>query len=153
MLSNTDLITLEKKYFDILEKHISCNLGSILTQINNQKLISSSPTGARINRIEHAIENIIESLISRHLQWHISSMTISSDSCFEVGDAIVHIDSKTISNDDGDAINNKVTIEKAQTSYDSQNQLFVSGMNWLPLLNHYESHDYFGEVPNFNICR
>ena len=113
MLTDQELIELEKKYFNIIADVLSRNLGSLLTQINNQKLLSSSPVGAKINKIEHAIENIIEGIINTHLKWHVSSMVISSDSCFEVGDAIIHLDSKTVSSLDNDARNNKINIEKS----------------------------------------
>lgn len=148
MLTNQELIEVEKKYFLILSDLIEKNLGKVISQINSQKLISSPTTGMKENMIEKSVENIIESIIASQLGWNISSLPVSSDSCFECGDAIVHIDAKTIKKGDGDEVSNKVNVRNSQTTYDSSNSLIVTGAPWQPQLSHYEEHAFFGRVPN-----
>lgn len=145
MLSNEELIELEKKYFNILKDTISANLGKIISQICSQKLFEDLAENEKNNVIDTAVENIIEGVISRNLDWNTCSMPVRSDSCYECGDAIVHIDAKTIKTSDND---NKINVEKSQTTYDSENELMVSGKKWKPNLKHYQKHNYYGETPN-----
>lgn len=148
MINNEKLIDREKKYFNILSELLERNLGKIIIEISSQKFIESPTEGIKSNVIEKALENIIEGIISEQLGWNVCSLPISSDSCFECGDAIIHIDAKSVLNTDGDAINNKVNVEKSQTSYDSEKELKVTGRIWKAGLKHYEKHLFFGEIPN-----
>ena len=100
------------------------------------------------NVIDTAVENIVEGVISRSLDWNTCSMPIKSDSCYECGDAIIHIDAKTIKITDEDARKNKLNVEKAQTTYDSSNERMVSNKKWKTNLNFYEKHGYYGIIPN-----
>lgn len=145
MLSNEELIKLEKKYFYILRDTISSNLGKMISQICSQKLFEDLAENERNNVIDSAVENIVEGIISRSLDWNTCSMPVRSDSCYECGDAIIHIDAKTIKTTDND---NKITVEKSQTTYDSSKELTVSEKIWKPILKHYQKHNYYGEIPN-----
>lgn len=148
MLTDNQLIELEKKYFNIIYDLLSKNIGQIITQIYSQKSITGAARNYTNNVIESAVENIIEGLISKQLNWNICSMPVSADSCFECGDSIVHIDAKTIIDSDNDNINNKVNVEASQTTYSKDTTLNVSGKPWEPKLNQYESHGMFGVIPN-----
>ena len=111
MLTNNELEILERKYFDILVELLERSIGQIITQIYSQNSITGAAVGGVTNQIEHAVENVVEAMIANQLHWSICSMPVSSDSCFECGDAIVHIDAKTIVETDGDNTNNKITVE------------------------------------------
>lgn len=145
MLSNEELIELEKKYFNILKDTLSASLGKIISQICSQKLFEDLAENERRNVIDTAVENIIEGIISRNLDWNTCSMPVRADSCYECGDAIIHIDAKTIKSSDNI---NTITVEKSQTTYDSNQEIIVSGKSWRPNLKHYQQHNYYGEVPN-----
>lgn len=148
MLTDIELDLLEKKYFNIIEALLSNNIGRIISQIYSQNLIMEKSQGMKDNIIEHAIENIIEAIISSQLSWNICSLPISSDSCYECGDAVVHIDAKTMKVKDGDYVNNKLNVQNSQTSYDSDSSFIVSGKTWKPKLKKYEKHSNFGLIPN-----
>ena len=148
MLTNIELETLEHKYFDILSEILERSLGQIISQIYSQKSILRPATGRVTNKIENAVENVIEAIIANQLHWSICSMPVSSDSCFECGDAIVHIDAKTISDTDGDNKYNKINVEAAQTTYVKGTQLNINSKAWEPKLNFYEDHIMFGQIPN-----
>lgn len=154
MLKNTDLELLEKKYFSIICNTIECNIGKIISQVYSQASVIAVATTRKNNSIEHAVENIIEALIATQLGWNVCSMPVSADSCFECGDAIVHIDAKTVDVIDNDAKNNKVVIEASQTSYCFGKNLKIASHNWQPNLSFYENHQYYGEVPNLTyVCK
>lgn len=148
MLTNNELEILERKYFDILVELLERSIGQIITQIYSQNSITGAAVGGVTNQIEHAVENVVEAMIANQLHWSICSMPVSSDSCFECGDAIVHIDAKTIVETDGDNTNNKITVEASQTTYAKGTVHTVSRKTWEPKLNFYENHRMFGEVPN-----
>ena len=148
MLTNDELIAVEEKYYNILYELLSKNIGSIITQIYSQTLVNGAAKTKISNTIEKSVENVIEGLIAKQLQWNICSLPVSADSCFECGDAIVQIDAKTCKKTDSDNTSNKVNVEKTQTTYCTGVPYNVSGKNWNPELNKYENHSYFGEVPN-----
>lgn len=146
-LNDKEIEELEKKYFRIIKNLISSNLGKIINQICSQELINNKTTTNIENEIEHGLENIIQSLITSHLDWNTISLPACADSCFDCGDAIVHIDSKTMVL--GDDPNN-VNIEKNQTSYAYGETLLIgkSKNKWTPELKIYEEHKYSGYIPN-----
>ena len=152
MLTNKEIQNLEKKYFDILNDLFNRNLGEIITQIYSQESISTPSVTAKSNKIEHSVENIVEGIIFSQLRWRVCSLPVSSDSCFEVGDAIINIDAKSLKNTDGDATGNKVNLQKTQTSYSYGKTITLSGTGhtrtWQPILKTYEQHKMFGEIPN-----
>lgn len=148
MLSDEELIELEKKYFNIIKDTLSANLGKIIFQICSQKLFEDLTENEKNNVIDSAVENIIEGIISRSLDWNTCSVPVRSDSCYECGDAIIHIDAKTIKNDDGDSSSNKINVEKSQTTYDYNQDLDISSKIWKPCLRYYENHNYYGKIPN-----
>ncbi len=148
MLANEELEKLEHKYYDILTEILERSLGQIISQIYSQKSIIGAANTRVTNKIEAAVENVIESIIANQLHWNICSMSVSSDSCFECGDAIVHIDAKTVANTDGDNKNNKINVEASQTTYAKGTLLFISNKYWEPKLNLYENHVMFGPIPN-----
>ena len=148
MLNNEEIITLEKKYFYILRNTLVSNLGKIISQICSQKLFEDLTENEKNNVIDSAVENIIEGIISRNLDWNTCSMPVRSDSCYECGDAIIHIDAKTIKIDDGDSISNKINVEKSQTTYDYNQDLTISNKIWKPYLRYYENHNYYGKIHN-----
>ncbi|MBQ3546743.1 MAG: hypothetical protein IJA34_17430 [Lachnospiraceae bacterium] len=152
MLANTDIQYLEKKYFEILSDLFSRNLGEIITQIYSQESIITPSATAKSNTIEHSVENIVEGIIFSQLGWKVCSLPVSSDSCFEVGDAIVNIDAKSIKDTDGDATGNKVNLQRTQTSYSHGRTISFTGTGhtrtWEPKLKTYEKHKIFGEIPN-----
>jgi hypothetical protein len=152
MHTNEELMNLEKKYFNIISRMIESHLGEILAQINSHKNLTRTATPlGRSNVFEKKVENVLESIISRQLGWYVSSTTMSSDSCYECGDAIVHIDAKTRTTSPGsnvDAVRNKITVEKNETTYDSSSSINYEGMSWDANLEHYVSHNISGEIPN-----
>lgn len=160
MLSNEKLINLEKKYFHYISEIIEAHLGEILNQIASNSNISSTATpGSKSNIFDNKLENIIESLITRQLGWNILATPISADSCYECGDAIIHIDAKTRcekvwdakKNDyklNTDYIKNKIVAEKNETTYDSSQQISYDGKMWKANLSHYVEHKIYGTVPN-----
>ena len=145
MLSNEELIELEKKYFNIIKDTLSANLGKIISQICSQKLFEDLAENERNNVIDTAVENIIEGIITRSLDWNTCSMPVRSDSCYECGDAIVHIDAKTIKANDNE---NTINVERSQTTYDNNQDITVSGKLWRPALKHDQNHNYYGKIPN-----
>lgn len=161
MLSDNELVILEKKYYDIILNVLQKSLGKILSDVNSQKRFTSLVTTAKTNPIESKAENTIENIISNQLNWDVCSLPVSSDSCYSCGDAIVHIDVKTTLDTDDDAPTklNRLNIEASQTSYIFGSTLSVltpycgvgkrpKPANWTPKLQMYEKHDYFGEIPN-----
>jgi len=152
MLTNEEIQNLEKKYFDILSDLFSRNLGEIITQIYSQESIITPSATAKTNKIEHSVENIVEGIIFSQLGWKVCSLPVSSDACFEVGDAIINIDAKSLKDTDGDATGNKVNLQRTQTSYSYGKTITFTGTGhrrtWEPKLKTYEQHKMFGEVPN-----
>lgn len=152
MLSNSEIQVLEQKYFNILGDLFDRNLGEIITQIYSQESIVTPSTTAKSNTIEHSVENIVEGIIFSQLGWKVCSLPVSSDSCFEVGDAIINIDAKSVKDTDGDATGNKVNLQRTQTSYSYGKTISFSGTGhtriWEPKLRMYEQHRMFGEIPN-----
>lgn len=152
MLTNDELIALEQKYFDILDKLLRRNLGEIISQIYSQEAILTPSTTAKSNTIEKSIENIIEGIIYSQLSWRICSLPVSSDSCFEVGDAIINLDAKSVKNNDNDATGNKVNLQRSQTTYVTDRLIGFSGRGhtrtWEPKLKFYENHKMYGNIPN-----
>lgn len=148
MLNNIEMEEIEKKYFDILSELLDRNIGQIITQIYSQNSITGAAAPGITNLIENAVENVIEALIANQLHWNICSMPVSADSCFECGDAIVHIDAKTIVDTDNDSKYDKINVEAAQTTYSKGFPLTVAGKTWEPKLNQYENHVMFGNIPN-----
>lgn len=154
MLTNSELESLEEKYFVILSDLLGRSIGKIVSQIYSQDAIVGATVPGRMNVIESAVENIVEGVVTEQLHWNVCSLPVSSDSCFECGDAIIHIDAKTVGIDDGDSRNNKVNLEAAQTTYNCGTPIVVSGKNWEPKLNHYEQHKMFGDIPNLTyVCK
>ena len=148
MLTDYAIEKIEKKYFDILSELLERSIGQIITQVYSQSHIRGAAIGGTTNPIEDAVENVIEALIAKQLDWNVCSMTVSADSCFECGDAIIHIDAKTIAETDGDSIYKKINVESSQTTYAKGNPITVAGKTWEPKLNLYENHELFGEIPN-----
>lgn len=161
MLKDDELITLEKKYYDIILSVLERNLGKIISDINSQKRFSDLTRNLKTNPIESKVENTIENIISNQLSWDVCSLPISSDSCYSCGDSIVHIDVKTTLNTDDDAPTqkNRLNIEASQTSYSFEQTFSIqtpySGRgkkprpaDWTPKLKLYENHDSFGTIPN-----
>lgn len=152
MLTNSEIQDLEKKYFKILCDLFDRNLGDIITQIYTQESIITPSTTAKSNTIEHSVENIVEGIIFSQLGWKVCSLPVSSDSCFEVGDAIINIDAKSIKDTDGDATGHKVNLQQSQTSYSNGKVIQFTGRGhtrtWEPKLKLYENHKIFGEIPN-----
>ncbi len=154
-LSDIELEELEKKYHTIISNIISNNIGRFINEINSQKNIPNYTQSTKVNPIESGVENIMNAMIARRLDWGIASMQGASDSCYECGDAIVHIDAKTILNTDGDVKGNtnRMDIRQNQTSFDYNNSHKVIKGNgkefvWKPKLHRYEKHKLFGSVPN-----
>ncbi|OXS54897.1 hypothetical protein B0G93_13153 [Bacillus sp. V-88] len=152
MLADNELMNLEQKYFNIISGMIDTHLGEILSQINshNNLVRTAAPLG-RSNVFERKVENVLESIISRQLGWYVSSTTMSSDSCYECGDAIVHIDAKTRTTSpgsEGDVTANKITVEKNETTYDSTFTINYRTKTWRANLEHYVTHNISGEIPN-----
>lgn len=151
MLTKDEMLSLEKKYFNALKDLLSFNISKIITQINSQKLYLQPTETDKANSIEHAIENIIEQLIAEKYNWLVASLPASADSCYELGDAVIHIDAKTGLIDDGDYTSKKVNVQEYQTTYDSESKIFFNEKKndpWQPKLKHYETHDYYGVIPN-----
>lgn len=152
MLTNTEIQDLEKKYFNILSDLFDRNLGEIITQIYSQESILTPTATAKSNTIEHSVENIVECIIFSQLGWKVCSLPVSSDSCFEVGDAIINIDAKSVKDSDGDATGNKVNLQRTQTTYSHGRTIRFAGTGhtrtWNPKLKRYEQHKMFGEIPN-----
>lgn len=160
-MTDAELITIEKKYYDIILDTLNRSLGRILTDIYSQKRIVALTTNAKTNPIDSKAENTIENIISNQLHWDVCSLPVSSDSCYSCGDAIVHIDVKTthIDDDDSPQKKNRMNIEAAQTSYIDGQTVAVqspwSGVgkrptpaNWTCKLKKYENHTDFGTIPN-----
>ena len=99
MLTNNELQEREKKYFAILKEVFSRNIAKMLNESYSQNM-QTFAHGGSANPIEHAIENIIEKIVAENLDWPICSVPISSDSCYECGDAVVYLDAKTIKDND-----------------------------------------------------
>lgn len=146
-MTDADLTKVENKYFNILYGVFSKNIAKILNQSYSQNMQAFTTYGTA-NPIEHAIENIVEEVIAFDLNWPVCSVPISSDSCYECGDAILYLDAKTILETDPDAINEKVNIQASQTSYDSSTTLHYSTKTWNASVDHFAQHKVFGKVPN-----
>lgn len=158
-LTTEELKNLEKKYFEIICSILSSNIGRFVNEINSQSNMPRGSATDKENPIERAAENIMNAMIARRLDWGISSVPGASDSCYECGDAIVHIDAKTILDTDGDSRlkSNRIDIRQNQTSFDFENpHIVVKGSGkgrgnqfiWKPNLHRYEDHKLFGHIPN-----
>jgi len=155
VLSDTELELSEKKYMNIVCSILSNNIGRFVNEINSQKNMPDYLPTHKVNPIETASENIMNAMIARRLDWGVASMQGASDSCYECGDAIVHIDAKTIKDMDGDARknSNRIDIRQNQTSFDFNHSHKVKKRDgkefiWKPKLHRYEKHKLFGKVPN-----
>jgi len=149
MLQDNEIEELEKKYFNVLVDLISKNLGRILTQISSQKLYKNLTETQKANLIDHSVENILEQIIATNLNWSIASLPVSADSCYECGDAVIHLDAKTTLITDPSYTSKTINIEASQTTFDSSKEiLFGDGDCWQPKLKHYEEHNFFGKIPN-----
>jgi hypothetical protein len=156
VLTNPELEALEKKYHDIIGSILSNNIGRFINEINSQKNIPTYTSSVKVNPIETGVENIMNAMIARRLDWGIASMQGASDSCYECGDSIVHIDAKTILDTDGDVSGetNRMDIRQNQTSFDFEHTYEVEHSKthkkykWKPKLHRYEKHKLFGNVPN-----
>lgn len=152
-LENSELENLEKKYMNVISEILSNNIGRFVNEMNSQgNLPEYSPT-AKANPIEAAAENIMNAMIARRLDWGIASMPGASDSCYECGDSIVHIDAKTIKDIDGDTKSNRISVRQNQASFDFDNIHEVikrtgKKFYWKPKLHRYEKHKIFGKIPN-----
>ena len=155
-LNNQELEGLEKKYHEIISNIIGNNIGRFINEINSQKNIPTYTPAVKVNPIESGVENIMNAMIARRLDWGIASMQGASDSCYECGDSIVHIDAKTILDTDGDVSGetNRMDIRQNQTSFDFNNSHKVIKREgskefiWKPKLHRYEKHKLFGNIPN-----
>ncbi|WP_026691366.1 hypothetical protein [Alteribacter aurantiacus] len=147
VLDNKELVKIEKKYFFILKKLLEEHLGEIINQLYSQANIPLYPSGIS-NPIQKGAQNIIEGIIDRYQGWNIASMGSSSDSCFEVGDGILHLEVKTIKKSDGDFKAKRIALQKNQSSYCSRKNYIVKGKGWSANLRHYEKHTRFGQIPN-----
>lgn len=152
MLTNKEIQEIEKKYFDILSGIFDRNLGVIINQIYSQDSIVLPSTSAKQNTIEKSVENILEGIIYSQLGWRVCSLPVSSDSCFEVGDAIINIDAKSVKDIDNDATGNKVNLQSSQTTYVANKKITFAGSGhtrtWESKLKLYETHKMYGEIPN-----
>lgn len=152
MLNNNEIQEIEKKYFDILCGIFDRNLGAIINQIYSQESIVLPSVSAKQNTIEKSIENILEGIVYSQLGWRVCSLPVSSDSCFEVGDAIINIDAKSVKDTDNDATGNKVNLQASQTTYVANKMITFAGREysrtWESKLKLYENHKMFGEIPN-----
>ena len=156
VLESPELEQLERKYHNIIGDIISNNIGRFINEINSQKNIPTYTPAIKVNPIETGVENIMNAMIARRLDWGIASMQGASDSCYECGDAIVHIDAKTILNNDGDVSGetNRIDVRQNQTSFDFDNTHKVIKREgnkefiWKPKLHRYEKHKLFGSIPN-----
>src|SRR3989338_1983458 len=156
-LENSQLEQLEKKYMEIVCNILSNNIGRFVNEINSQKNMPDYLPTNKVNPIETASENIMNAMIARRLDWGVASMAGASDSCYECGDAIIHIDAKTILDSDGDVRenSNRIDIRQNQTSFDFDNAHKVKKgdgkeFTWKPKLHRYENHKLFGNVPNLS---
>ncbi len=154
-LTNKNLSNLENKYFDIILDVISNNIGRFINEINSQKNMPEYESTKKDNPIEQAAENIMSAMIARSLDWSVASMPGASDSCYECGDAIIHLDAKTILSSDNDSRlkSNLIDIRQNQTSFDFDHSHEVTKRTgkkfiWKPKLHRYEKHKTFGLVPN-----
>jgi len=154
-LSNDKLEELEKKYMEVVSNILSNNIGRFVNEINSQKNMPDYLPTNKVNPIEMASENILNAMIARRLDWGVASMPGASDSCYECGDSIIHIDAKTILNTDGDVkgTTNRMDVRQNQTSFDFNNAHKVmkrdgKEFTWKPKLHRYEEHKLFGKVPN-----
>lgn len=155
VLTNAELEVLEKKYFNIIYNILDNNIGRFINEIYSQNNILDTPSNDKTNSIETAAENIMNAMIARRLDWGVASMPAASDSCYECGDAIVHIDAKTILTSDGDSRlkSNRIALRQNQTSFDYNHPYKVTKGDgkefvWKPKLHRYEKHKLFGEIPN-----
>jgi hypothetical protein len=156
-LTDAELENLEKKYFEIICGILSNNIGRFVNEICSQANTPGSSETDKKNPIESAAENIMNAMIARRLDWGISSVPGASDSCYECGDAIVHIDAKTILNTDPDVGGNSISLRQNQTSFDFDTPYELTKKRgdrsggvfiWKPNLHRYENHRNFGVVPN-----
>jgi len=156
-LTDAELEKIEKKYFEIICGILSNNIGRFVNEICSQENIPDSSQTDKSNPIETAAENIMNAMIARRLDWGISSVPGASDSCYECGDAIVHIDAKTILDTDPDVKGNAIALRQNQTSFDFDTPYELTKKRgdrsggifiWKPNLHRYENHKHFGVVPN-----
>jgi len=156
VLENSELEALEKKYMLVVCNILSNNIGRFINEINSQRNIPDYLPTNKTNPIETAAENIMNAMIARRLDWSVASMPGASDSCYECGDSIIHIDAKTILDTDGDVkgITNRMDIRQNQTSFDFEHTHNVEHSKthkqytWKPKLHRYEKHKLYGNVPN-----
>lgn len=120
-----DLTTInkyEKLYFEKINSIIESNGTTFIKNILSQfELEYSSITGKK-SVIQEGVERVVQSIISKHVDWDICSTGLGSDSIFMTPKAVIHIDSKAVKWDDGDA-DNKINLGKNQTSYFTEEPL------------------------------
>lgn len=90
---------LEKKYFDSIGDCISNNQDYILERLSRGDLIRRQwigrGVGKKTNLYDKAAEKVIRWVIINYYKWDYLPIPISSDECYEVEDAIIHLDVKT----------------------------------------------------------
>ncbi|WP_460220075.1 PDDEXK family nuclease [Psychroserpens sp. MEBiC05023] len=140
---------LEKRYFDFISNLFETKATTFTKNILSQYSLRDSwhdYTGD-MTFIQKGLESIVHSLIYKNVDWELSSTPEGSDSIFQTAKAVIHVDAKAVLKTDQDAIGNKITIQKNQCSYCTENSLIYLNKTFQSNLPPIYNHKTYGEIP------
>lgn len=98
-LTDRQLNTLDRHYFDIIVGNIQNNIAYIISRFQRGEPIKNQWLNIafekKTNLFDKPVERMVRWSILKDLHWDYLPIPVSSDECFELDDAIIHIDAKT----------------------------------------------------------
>lgn len=155
MLSNFDIEKLERKYLKKFSFFLKYVEDEMIEGFNSKEKIRPDwapfyGTGKKnLSELAVGAERIVYALLNGRAFGTPNSNPVSSDMFFEVEDAFIHLDMKTVVTDNIGDIKTVITIEKNQNSYESFIEKRTGTKEYYkPNLPHYYS---FG-TPDEKVC-
>ncbi|MGL5330711.1 MAG: hypothetical protein ACRDD7_15695, partial [Peptostreptococcaceae bacterium] len=147
-MNNSDVNRLDKIYFNKIKKIIESNGTTFFKNLTSHFDIEESWNNysGKMSYIQEGVERVVQSIISDNVDWDICSTPVGADSVFMTPKAVIHIDSKALLYSDGDAVENKVTLSKNQTSYMTNNEYVYGDSSFKSNLPCCYDHKLYGEV-------
>ena len=147
-MNNSEINKLDKIYFNKIKEIIESNGTTFFKNLTSHFDIEESWNNysGKMSYIQEGVERVVQSIISDNVDWDICSTPVGADSVFMTPKAIIHIDSKALLYSDGDAIENKVTLSKNQTSYMTQQEYIYGDSSFKSNLPCFYDHRLYGRV-------
>lgn len=99
MKSDKQLESLEKEYFKLIHKCLEKDKNYILSKLKTLDTLKKDwleiAFDKKTNLFDRPAERIVGRVLLKNLKWPCLPIPISSDECFELKDAVIHVDVKT----------------------------------------------------------